>query len=200
MPRCHLITWPPRDRFRPNFDTANKNFLESRELFILSACPDHRRQVQRMIWFSLLDDLGSPKIRCRTSLSVICYFQVLLLVDLELAQPLTVAVFIWFSSCHRSCLLTFFFFSLLRSKPIYWFVNEFIYLFIYFLRNYAWHYSPKIYKTDWQFFKSTIFARVPHGIAFAVLITAGIKGYEYWKRNGLTSMSHQTNDSHWACT
>ena len=59
IPRCHVITWPPRDRFQPNFGSANKNFLGSLELFILITRPNHRRWVPRMIWFSLLDDLGS---------------------------------------------------------------------------------------------------------------------------------------------
>ena len=27
IPRCHVITWPPRDRFQPNFGSANKNLF-----------------------------------------------------------------------------------------------------------------------------------------------------------------------------
>ena len=61
MPRCHVITWPPYDRFQTNFGSANKYFLESLELFILSTCPNHRRRVPRMIWFSFLDDFGIPE-------------------------------------------------------------------------------------------------------------------------------------------
>ena len=74
IPRCHVITWPPCDRFQSNFGSANRNFLVSLELFILNTCPNHRRQVPRMIWFSLLDDLESPKIRYRTSSLVIRCF------------------------------------------------------------------------------------------------------------------------------
>ena len=72
--RCHVITWPPRDRFQPNFGSANKIFLGRLELFIPSICPNHRRLVPRMIWIIFLDDLGSPKIRCWISSLVIRFF------------------------------------------------------------------------------------------------------------------------------
>ena len=74
IPQCHVITWPPRDRFQPNFDSANKKFLGSLELFIQSTCSNHRRRVPRMIWFSFLVGLGSPKIWCQTSSLVIRCF------------------------------------------------------------------------------------------------------------------------------
>ena len=73
IPRCHVITWPPRDRFQPNFGSANKNFLGSPELFILRTYPNHRRRVPRTIWFNL-DDLRSQKIWCRTSSLIIRCF------------------------------------------------------------------------------------------------------------------------------
>ena len=38
---------------------------------VISTCPNYQRRVPRMIWFIFLDDLGSPKIRCRTSSLVI---------------------------------------------------------------------------------------------------------------------------------
>ena len=36
IPWCHVITWPPLDHFQLNFGSANKKFLGSLELFILS--------------------------------------------------------------------------------------------------------------------------------------------------------------------
>ncbi|THD26324.1 NADH dehydrogenase [Fasciola hepatica] len=60
------------------------------------------------------------------------------------------------------------------------------------IRNYAWHFSPKIYKTSWQFIKSVVLARAPHGLALAVLITAGIRGYEQWSH----SKAHEPHEEH----
>ena len=74
IPRCHVITWPPKTVSNLISVHPIKIFLESLELFILSTCPNHRKQVSRMIWFSFLDDLGSPKIRSRTSSLVIRCF------------------------------------------------------------------------------------------------------------------------------
>ncbi|KAF5405583.1 NADH dehydrogenase [Paragonimus heterotremus] len=60
------------------------------------------------------------------------------------------------------------------------------------IRNYAWQFSPKVYQTPWQFMKSTIFARLPHGLALAVLITAGVKGYGLLKHEQSTnSLVHE---------
>ncbi|KAA0199434.1 putative ubiquinone oxidoreductase ndufb3/b12 subunit, partial [Fasciolopsis buskii] len=60
------------------------------------------------------------------------------------------------------------------------------------IRNYAWHFSPKIYKSPWQFMKTVIFARAPHGLALAVLITAGIRSYQQCRDSEL----HTSHDAH----
>ncbi|CAH8442191.1 unnamed protein product [Dicrocoelium dendriticum] len=58
------------------------------------------------------------------------------------------------------------------------------------IRNYAWHFSPKIHKTPWQFIKSTLFMNAPQGLALALLITAVFKGYEQYSQ----SASHNSHD------
>ena len=49
IPRCHVITWPPRDRFQPISSLDNRNFLGSLEFFIRRTCPNHRMQVPSTI-------------------------------------------------------------------------------------------------------------------------------------------------------
>ena len=75
IPRRHIITLLPRNRFQPNFGPANKAYLGSLELFFLSAFPNHRKRVPKMIRFNLLDDLGFPKIQCRTSSFIRCFHE-----------------------------------------------------------------------------------------------------------------------------
>ena len=75
IPRCHVITWPLRDRFQPITGSYNRNFLGSLEFSIRRTCPNHRMRVPRTIWSNLLDYFWTPKIRCRTSLLLKRCFQ-----------------------------------------------------------------------------------------------------------------------------
>ena len=68
IPRCHVITWPPRDRFQPISGLDNRNFLGSLEFSIRRTCPNHRMRVPSIIWSNLLDCFWTPNIRWRTSL------------------------------------------------------------------------------------------------------------------------------------
>ena len=67
MPRCHVITWPPRDRFQPISGSDNRNFLGSLEFSIRRTCPNHHMRVSSTIW-SNLDCFWTSNIRCRSSL------------------------------------------------------------------------------------------------------------------------------------
>nr|CAH8843411.1 unnamed protein product [Trichobilharzia regenti] len=50
------------------------------------------------------------------------------------------------------------------------------------IRNYAWHYSPKIYKTRFQWVKELFLRRLPHGIALGLAATVVINGFDHWRR------------------
>ncbi|VDQ15677.1 unnamed protein product [Trichobilharzia regenti] len=49
-------------------------------------------------------------------------------------------------------------------------------------RNYAWHYSRKIYKTRFQWVKELFLRRLPHGIALGLAATVVINGFDHWRR------------------
>ena len=68
IPRCHVITWRPGDRFQPNSGSDNKNFLGSLEFSTRRTCPNYRIRVSSTICSNLLDCFWTPNIRCRTSL------------------------------------------------------------------------------------------------------------------------------------
>ena len=53
IPRCSVITWPPRDRFQPISGSDNRNFLRSLEFSIRRTC-SNRMRVPSTIWANLL--------------------------------------------------------------------------------------------------------------------------------------------------
>ncbi|KAK4469483.1 hypothetical protein MN116_007030 [Schistosoma mekongi] len=50
------------------------------------------------------------------------------------------------------------------------------------IRNYAWRYSPKIYKSRPEWFRVIFSKRLPHGIFLGIVVSICVNKFDQWRK------------------